>query len=116
LCFAAYLGVFRGVIANKLLTMRWIVTIGGMCYSVYLLHNALLNNILSASSGIAPTGSYTLNVAFQAVVMVPCIILVSVLFFVVIERPCMNKNWPYKLRASLSRRVKLSSSDQSRSG
>ena len=105
LCFAAYLGAFRGVVANAVLTNRWIVTVGGMCYSIYLLHNVFLNNVLGATKSIAPTGSYTVNIALQAVVMVPLIVVVSTVFFVLIERPCMDKNWPVKLRARFSGRA-----------
>ncbi len=102
LCFAAYLGVFRGLVFNALLTYRWITTIGGMCYSIYLLHNVILNNVLWTTKSLAPTASYSVNFAIQTVIMVPLILIVSAVFFVLVERPCMDKNWPTHARAWLS--------------
>jgi peptidoglycan/LPS O-acetylase OafA/YrhL len=104
LCFLAYVGVFRGVVANAVLTYPWITTVGGMCYSIYLLHNVFLNNVLGATKSFAPSSSYTVDFALQAIVMVPLIVIVSSVFFVLIERPCMDKNWPAKLRARVHAR------------
>jgi peptidoglycan/LPS O-acetylase OafA/YrhL len=97
LCFLAYLAVFRGRVANALLTIPLVTTIGGMCYSIYLLHNVFLNNTLFLTKDLAPTGFYALDFLVQAIIMVPLIITVSAIFFVLVERPCMDKNWPRHL-------------------
>ena len=97
-CLAAYVGVFRGRVLNHALTWPFVTTIGGMCYSIYLLHNVILNNTLFATKNLAPTGIYALDFALQAAIMLPLCVLVAAVFFVLIERPCMDKNWPRKLR------------------
>jgi peptidoglycan/LPS O-acetylase OafA/YrhL len=101
LCFVAYVAVFRGVAVNALLTLPLLVTIGGMCYSIYLWHNILLNNTLGATKGLAPFGAYLPDLLVQAAIMVPFVIVFSAVFFVLVERPCMDKDWPVKLRARL---------------
>jgi peptidoglycan/LPS O-acetylase OafA/YrhL len=98
-CFIAYLAVFRGAVVNAVLTRPLLTTIGGMCYSIYLLHNLLLNNTLTVTKGLAPFGAYPAGLALQSLIMLPFVIAVSAVFFVLIERPCMDKNWPQRLRA-----------------
>jgi len=34
----------------------------------------------------------------QAVVCLPLILLVSTIFYLLIEKPCMDKHWPVRLR------------------
>jgi peptidoglycan/LPS O-acetylase OafA/YrhL len=97
LCFISYVAVFRGIILNKILTFPLFTTIGGMCYSMYLLHNLLLNHTLGATQNMAPFEGYLPNILLQASIMFPVIVAVAGAFFVLIERPCMDRNWPAKL-------------------
>jgi hypothetical protein len=34
----------------------------------------------------------------QGIVILPVVLVVSSAYFVLIERPCMDRNWPTKLR------------------
>jgi peptidoglycan/LPS O-acetylase OafA/YrhL len=103
LVLLAYVAVFRGVAANALLTQRWVTVVGGMCYSIYLLHNLIISRIVGHVSGSAPTGQPAVDLAAQVMVVVPVVIACCTPFFVLIERPCMDKNWPRKLRDRLRR-------------
>ena len=93
----AYLGVFRGVVLNAFLTLRLVTTIGGMCYSIYLLHNVILNNTLFLTKDLAPTGSYAVDLGLQALLMGALVLAVSGVFFLLVERPCMDRAWPRHL-------------------
>jgi peptidoglycan/LPS O-acetylase OafA/YrhL len=93
------LAVFRGVALGALLRLPLVTTVGGMCYSIYLLHNVLLNNTLFATKDLAPFGAYGLDLLVQALIMVPFVVVVSAVFFVLVERPCMDRTWPQRLRA-----------------
>lgn len=104
LFLAAYLGVFRGVALNALLTLPVITTIGGMCYSIYLLHNVFLNNTLFLTRGLAPFGAYAPDLLLQLLIMGPLIVAFSAVFFVLVERPCMDKAWPQHLAQWLRQR------------
>jgi peptidoglycan/LPS O-acetylase OafA/YrhL len=99
LCLVAYLGVFRGVVLNAVLTLPLVTTVGGMCYSIYLLHNVILNNTLFVTKDLAPTGAYGVDLALQLLIMGPFVVAVSAVFFVLVERPCMDKDWPRHLAA-----------------
>lgn len=77
-----------------------VTNIGGMCYSIYLLHyyvmsafgNPLMRYQFSAYSFVN-VGIYTL------ILLVP-IAVSAALFFLLVERPCMDKNWYKKLFGS----------------
>lgn len=99
LFFVACLGAFRGVVLNAFLRLPLVTTVGGMCYSIYLLHNVFLNNTLFLTKDLAPTGVYALDFALQALIMVPLVVATSAVFFVLVERPCMDRTWPQRLRA-----------------
>lgn len=103
LFFVACLGVFRGVALNALLTRPLITTTGGMCYSIYLLHNVLLNNTLFLTRDLAPFGAYAPDLLLQLVIMGPFVVAVAAVFFVLVERPCMDRAWPRHLLARVRR-------------
>jgi peptidoglycan/LPS O-acetylase OafA/YrhL len=92
--FFLYQAVFRGPMSNRIMTNVWITTIGGMCYTIYLFHNQLIGGIALVTGGIAATPSYTLNVLIQGVLVIPPMLVVCVVYFRLIERPCMRKDWP----------------------
>lgn len=90
LLFFYYIVIHR---AWKFLTLPFFTTIGGMCYSIYLLHYAVIsavgNPMLSQSLALP---------LFVKTILYFCILLCSVLFisgifFLLIERPCMKKGW-----------------------
>ncbi|HTQ52984.1 MAG TPA: acyltransferase [Bryobacteraceae bacterium] len=76
LILAAYIGTFRGVVFNRLLRNEVIVTAGGMCYTIYLFHYQLI--------------AYARHIA----VYLPLLLAISGVYFALIERPCMVKDWP----------------------
>jgi peptidoglycan/LPS O-acetylase OafA/YrhL len=65
----------------------------GMCYSIYLTHFPLL--ILLAPFGRALSRSALLPpMLAETLVLTPVILLVGLAFFVLVERPCMDPDWP----------------------
>jgi peptidoglycan/LPS O-acetylase OafA/YrhL len=72
LILAMYIGTFRGVVTNQILRNQVIVTIGGMCYSIYLFHYQLI------------------PVTKHILAYLPLLLVVSGLYFALVERPCMR--------------------------
>lgn len=97
---AVYIAGLRGALLPKLFAQSLISVAGGMCYSVYLTHGTVL-----AALGLAlrklPFGS--LPMVGQQVLLVGLSLAVvfaaGTLYFVLIERPCMDPRWPRKLIA-----------------
>lgn len=82
----------RSRAVSRVLGNRWIATIGGMCYSIYLLHHPIVSFI---GHRTLPLG----GLAVQVGLIVPVVLGVSTLYFVAIERPCMDRHWPQRLGA-----------------
>lgn len=92
---------FKGCLLNQFFTKSWVYIIGGMCYSIYLLHYAFLHLLVKYTALIPSTGEYLLDLLVQILVSLPVILIVSAIFFLLIEKPCMNKNWPKDLYIKL---------------
>jgi peptidoglycan/LPS O-acetylase OafA/YrhL len=87
---------------RRVLRNPWIATIGGMCYSIYLLHFPFISFVGHHSLPLAQHSTPLLHLMAQAVVILPLLLLVSSVYFVLIERPCMDRDWPRKLRQRLA--------------
>ena len=82
-----YISAFRSVLFRKLFRHPLITTIGGMCYTIYLIHFEAISII----------GRATHNPLLFVPLSLLLIAAASITFFVLIERPCMNKDWPKEL-------------------
>ncbi len=98
-CVLAYCGVFKGVLLRRALTLTWVTTIGGMCYSIYLLHDVVLQSLLPTMVPAIATGSFALNLVVVTAITATAVLALSVGYFVLIERPCMDPRWPSRLLA-----------------
>lgn len=99
-----YLAGFHGRILRSFFSMRAISLIGGMCYSLYLTHTTVLvafSPIVRRISKSFLPGfvSYPLMFGLPAL----GIILIGTAYFLLIERPCMDPQWPQKLAVRLNR-------------
>ena len=97
LAFLLYCAAFRGPLTGRALRNPWITTIGGMCYTIYLLHNPALAMILARTRGVATSGWYALDLLVQLALTAPLVLLPSCLYFALVERPCMRRDWPRRL-------------------
>jgi peptidoglycan/LPS O-acetylase OafA/YrhL len=89
---------FKGVLFNWFYTRSLIHIIGGMCYSIYLIHYAFLHlSVKFTKYLMIDSWTYAENLVIQIIVNVAFVIMVSSAFFVLIEKPTMDKNWPKKL-------------------
>lgn len=90
--FAAVL--FYIVITNKkmqlLFSNKYLAIIGGMCYSIYLLHFAILSSTgrILQSTGITLSNKYLIPVYF--ILFMALILSVSAIYFILIEKPFMK--------------------------
>jgi len=95
--FLIYCAVFRGIITYKVLGNRWLTTIGGMCYSIYLLHYPVINFIFNRSRLFVLTDKFDINLLAQIITVIPMLLTISAIFFLLVEKPCMRKDWPRRL-------------------
>jgi peptidoglycan/LPS O-acetylase OafA/YrhL len=82
---------------KKILSSNIISIIGGMCYSIYLLHFPIISILEKRTFQYTFTNYYILDWLIQFVIIVGTVLVVSALFFLLIEKPCMQANWPKKI-------------------
>jgi peptidoglycan/LPS O-acetylase OafA/YrhL len=112
LIFVLYLSLFHSVWPRRLMRIPLIVTIGGMCYSIYLLHNTVLQGVGRPIIPILPTQHTTLSMFMCTLLLVPPVLIVCGLYFRLIERPCMRPDWPRRLWKWFVARLFVESADE----
>jgi peptidoglycan/LPS O-acetylase OafA/YrhL len=95
--FLAYAGALRGKLCAQFFTHPWIVTIGGMCYTIYLYHFYIISALGRFSCKLIIGQSYMLNLVLQALILVPLLLAISTLLFFLFEKPFMRRDWADRL-------------------
>ena len=94
-----FLGVFQGPVLNRIFTYKWIWAIGGMCYTIYLLHNPLFHLTVAKAAWLSIPNHYWINLAIQAAIQIPLLLVICIGYYLLIEKPCMDKQWPIRVWA-----------------
>ncbi len=102
ICIAA----FKGPWCGKFLGNRWIATIGGMCYTIYMYHLLMISVLIRLTAKLQ-THVFWLDLIIQTAVMSVVIITGCAFLFVLFERPFMQRDWPAKLWAAIRSHPKL---------
>lgn len=92
-----FLGTFRGTVSHWVLSRPAVTTIGGMCYSIYLLHYTVFMAAGALTRKLAAGSEFFSRLAIEALVTLPAVLLVSAGFFVLLERRCMDPEWAARL-------------------
>ena len=95
----AYAGAFRGVLLPKILSNPWPVTIGGMCYTIYLYHYFVISFAGRFSTHWLPAMPLPLAFSAQFLLIAPVVLGGCAVLFVLFERPFMSRDWPARLAA-----------------
>lgn len=92
--FCFFYSVFKSNYVNKFICNKWITAIGGMCYTIYLIHLPFSEFLISFTKDIEFTSLYSVNLLIQLAIFIPFILFISAIFFILLEKPFMDKNWP----------------------
>ena len=102
--FTLFVAVFKGKWTNFIFTQPLLYIIGGMCYSIYLIHYPLLLLLTKATKYLAFFESYYANYFLQIIILIPSVLFVSAIYFKLMEQPFMDKYWPQKFNVAFKRR------------
>lgn len=91
--FVFYYAIFKNSILIKAFSYGLIPIIGGMCYSIYLLHYTIIGIAGRITNPIQLTSHYLPNLILQVVMLVIPIFIISALFYYFVERPFMSRKW-----------------------
>lgn len=100
----AYVGAFRGTWSRSLFTLRGLTLVGGMCYSMYLLHYFVIGLVGILMQSLQLGSTFSSRLAIEAAIALPAVVAVTCLYFVWLERPCMDPRWPER---AITRLVQL---------
>ena len=104
-CVVLYVGAFKGPVHRAFFRNPVIATIGGMCYSIYLTHNLVLTRATALFRLIAASGSPSLALVWLLSAFIAAIVFAAgLVYYVLLERPCMERDWPQKLAVRLKLR------------
>lgn len=98
LLFAGLICVaFKSVFVRSFLRLRGVAIVGGMCYTIYLLHFPPMR-VLARFLPVPhlPGGLSAATLLY----LIPCCLFLAIFcvpYFLLVERPCMQKDWPQRL-------------------
>jgi len=96
-----FYSAFSGRWVTKILSSAPIALIGGMCYSIYLMHLPLQQVLVPKVVAIIPSDGYASVLILVSAVILPLTLLASFTFYLLIERPCMYQDWPQRLYSAV---------------
>ena len=97
--FGFFYSSFKSIYFNAFITNRWVMAIGGMCYTIYLIHLPLAELMIRLTKNMIISSSYEINLLLQLCIYIPLVLLFSALFFMILEKPFMYNDWPKRFAA-----------------
>ena len=92
-----YLTVFGNSWWRKIFSLGLLTSIGGMCYSIYLLHWMLISLAGRFAYSRLWVSNYYAFFLIQSIVYLIPIAIISAAYFLLIEKPCMKRDWYIRL-------------------
>lgn len=77
----------------NILTKPIMTNIGGMCYTIYLLHYPLISMFGNQLIKVQFSNNSLINITVYSALILLALTIASALFFLLVERPCMDKDW-----------------------
>jgi peptidoglycan/LPS O-acetylase OafA/YrhL len=97
LLLVLYCAAFRGTWTNRLFSHPWITAIGGMCYSIYLIHYEVISAVARFTKSVSEGAPCWIHLLVQFVMVGSAVVFICGLYFVLLEKPCMRRDWPLRL-------------------
>lgn len=88
-----YFIVLRNNIMKQIFSYKFIPIIGGMCYSIYLLHYTIISIFGKFTSRVHITHYYLPNLLLQIILLGIPVLALSAIFYYYVERPFMSNKW-----------------------
>ena len=92
-----YYIILHNEIVKKVFSYKFIPIIGGMCYTIYLIHYTVISILGRFTVKVHFTDYYIPNLLLQFALLIIPILLIASVFYLYIERPFMSKKWIDKL-------------------
>jgi peptidoglycan/LPS O-acetylase OafA/YrhL len=97
LILGLYCAAFSGRACNRFFVNPWITAIGGMCYSIYLIHYQIISATARFTKGLTEGWNYSLHLMAQCLIVGAAVVIIAGTYFLILEKPCMRPDWPQRL-------------------
>jgi peptidoglycan/LPS O-acetylase OafA/YrhL len=101
-----FTGALLGSLSSGVVGAAWPRFIGGACYSIYLVHVPVMQATASILGKVLKPSDLIAAWSLSFSVLIPASIIAGMLFYLLIERPCMDPDWPKKLVEALRKRFR----------
>lgn len=88
---------------KKVFSIKVISVIGGMCYSIYLIHLPVISLAMRYMVNHQFSQSYAGQFLVYLAVSLPIVLAFGATYFLLVEKPCMNPDWPINLKTRLKK-------------
>jgi peptidoglycan/LPS O-acetylase OafA/YrhL len=99
-----YYTILKNEAVKSVFSFRFIPIIGGMCYSIYLVHYPIISFLGGYTRKISFTGYYIPDVLLHLTLLTIPVLLLSSVFYFYIERPFMAGKWTDMLMRKFRKR------------
>jgi peptidoglycan/LPS O-acetylase OafA/YrhL len=100
-----YMAALYGKASSGAFANLWIASIGGMCYTIYLLHNYIVAAAGMVTERIGCSLPFEARLLLQLLLLTPIVLVVSIAYYRWIEQPCMQSDWPARLKRSIQNQL-----------
>lgn len=95
--FFLLISAFKSWSLNWFLTKQWVYLIGGMCYTIYLLHLPFFGLVAQFAQKNVVANSFSQNFWIFFFPVISILLIISAGFYLLVEKPCMERDWYIKL-------------------
>jgi peptidoglycan/LPS O-acetylase OafA/YrhL len=88
-----YYAVLKNDVIKRVFSYKFVPVIGGMCYSIYLLHYTIISMLGRFTVRLTITNYYLPNLLLQVILLGIPVLVVSSAFYYYIEQPFMSRKW-----------------------
>ncbi len=97
-----FIAALKGRYFPALLSTRMVTVIGGMCYTIYLIHLPLLELLYSFIGDFGQSTSWSVQLSLSLLIALPLVLLSSMIGFKLIEQPFMKRDAMTQLKGFFS--------------
>lgn len=79
---------------KRVFSIQIFTVVGGMCYSIYLLHYPIISLLGNpVVNRVSVSRYYAIDFLFYTILLLIPVLFISTIFFKIIEQPCMKRDW-----------------------
>jgi peptidoglycan/LPS O-acetylase OafA/YrhL len=109
LVFLLFCAAFRGSWSRQIVSHPLLTIVGGMCYSIYLIHYEVISALGRLTKGVAAGWPYWAYFVVQFSLIGIAILFVCGVYFLLLEKPCMSRDWPQRVWGFWPRKAYITS-------